>query len=256
MHPVLRVFEAWQEGRLGGKNEGRQGSPLPITESRTVKKQAKVLVRALVAVVLVFAISGITNPRAALAAETFDRVAARERYRDWSESFLADLRELGKAVAGGEKPDTARINAIFSRSVIPDSRMTTMLVTLAGKPEMVGTGTSRTDPPVRGWASVMFMLLDGALPAGYGGLYHAAKMRPSDAGSFVWYIHVHTDGSMSRVFADPENFKSYHLPPYGVLERDAYPFVSFREQDGKLFITALSAEFVRLVNAIWRMQLY
>ncbi len=186
--------------------------------------------------------------------ESFDKAAAKARYDHWYKMFLADMRVLAKEVRNGESPDISRVNQIFSHSVVPDSHMTMLLVAQAKDPRTFET--SRTDPPVMGWAPIMLALLDNASPAGQGGPYHRKDMLPSDEGSFVWYIEVHSDSSISGVFQDRQIFKSYHLPPNGVLERNAYPFINFREKDGAIYCTGFSGELVNLVSTVSRMQLY
>lgn len=184
----------------------------------------------------------------------FDATAARLRYDNWYHRFLANIRTLAQETRAGTAPSQSRINDIFSDSVVPDSRMAMLLALLAKQPE--NFGASRTDPPVMGWASIMMVLLDHALPAGQGGPYTRDDMIPADKGAFVWYMTLHTDSSISDVFKNPNIFASYHLPPDGVLERRAYPFITFREEHGKLYCTSISMELYQVVSAVRQLQLY
>jgi hypothetical protein len=186
-------------------------------------------------------------------AQTFDRISAKKQYTDWVLRFATDFRTLLDAAETGSA-NTALVDKAFSHSVIPDSRMARMLREFADKPEMLRG--NRGDPPVAGRAIIMLMALGNALPAGYGGPYYNEKPIPSDAGSFIWYLHVHTDETTSGVFRNTKVFDPYHLPPYGVMERKAYPFINFREVDGSLYATGLSAEFLDVVEALWHRQLY
>jgi hypothetical protein len=189
-------------------------------------------------------------------AETFDRVAAKKRYVDWYGRFEADFRMFAQAVgtASAESLDKPRVNRIFAQSVVPDSRMAGMLLGLANRPNMMRG--NQGDPPVGAHTYVMLRTLRSALPAGYGGAYTNKEPIPSDAGSFIWYLHVHSGETNSGVFRNPEVFNPYHLPPYGVMERNAYPFIVFCEIEGKLYAAGLSAEFVEVVDAMWNRQLY
>jgi hypothetical protein len=195
------------------------------------------------------------NAKTATDTDHFDKAGTKVRYEDWYARFEADIRALAKELHTGRKPDQARMNEIFADSLVPDSRMILFLGNLVKKdPDAFGIG--RTDPPVRGWANVMMFLLRGSVPAGQGGLFKASKMIPSDKGSFVWYLTMPADSSISEVLKDPKIFTPYHLPPAGVLERHAYPFVIFREEHGKLYLTSISKEFAQVVIALYQMQLY
>lgn len=197
-------------------------------------------------VVVLAAISGAAQ------AQTFDRVEAKARYYDWYQRFLTDYAAFEKACQAGPV-DAARVNEVFAHSVAPDSRMTQMLADFAARPGMM-RGSSG-DPGAVSMAFIMVRTLEQALPAGFGGAYHNEKPIAGDADSFVWYMHIHSGDDLQKYFEDPKAFNPYHLPAYGVLERNAYPFVNFRDKDGKLLLSGLSAEFVNVLNAIWQLQL-
>lgn len=222
--------------------------------------------------VITIAVLCLTFPLAAQASEAFDAVAANRLYLDWYTRFENDFRGLVKEareIDWKEKPpgdafDLEDINKIFRDSVMPGSRMAVQLVNIANSPESY-LGSSISDPPVAGWAIIVLRMFRNATPAGYGGLYDVtkqtmpsqqAKQYPGDKDSFVLYMNLHLDNSLSGVLNDPDNFTSYHLPPHGVLERNAYPFLNFLDKKGNLFITGMSAEFGRVSEAIYRMQLY
>lgn len=185
-------------------------------------------------------------------AETFDRVEAKERYRNWYNRFETDFAEFEKACKNGPL-EPVRVNEIFVHSVAPDSRMTQFLGNFASQPGLMRG--SAGDPGAVSMAYIMVTTLKQALPAGYGGEYRPEKPVPGDADSFVWYIHIHAGDDMRDTFSNPKNFNPYRLPPYGVLERNVYPFVNFRDKDGKLFLTGISAETVKVFNAFWQLQL-
>jgi TPR repeat protein len=186
-------------------------------------------------------------------ATSFDRIAAKKRYQDWYRRFQANFRVFAKAV-GTDSLDAARVNKIFADSVVPDSRMIRTLLGFVVEPDAMRG--SYGDPPVAARTYVMLRMMEHALPAGYGGPFRTAYPRASDAGSFIWYLHLHTNEATSDVFLNPGIFNAYHLPPYGVMERKAYPFISFCEVGGKLYVAGLSAELVDVVDATWHRQLY
>jgi hypothetical protein len=200
----------------------------------------------LVAIIIALAVAAPSQ------AETFDRVAAKERYRDWYRRFETDFAEFEKACRPGPL-DAGRVSGIFVHSVAPDSRMTRMLLDFSARPGLMRG--SNAEPGAVSMALIMVTTLEQALPAGFGGAYHPEKPVPGDADSFVWYIHIHAGDSMRDFFGNSKNFNPYRLPPHGVLERNVYPFVNFREKDGKLLLTGLSAETVKVLNALWQLQL-
>jgi hypothetical protein len=185
-------------------------------------------------------------------AEIFDRVAAKERYRGWYRRFKADFTEFEKTSQAGPL-DTARLNAIFAHSVAPDSRMTHLLLYFTSRPDTMRG--SNGEPGAVSVAFIMVKTLEHALPAGFGGPYNNEKPVPGDAGSFVWYMHIHAGDEMADFFNNPKVFTPYRLPPYGVMERNVYPFVTFRDDGGKLYLSGLPAEFVKALNAIWQLQM-
>lgn len=204
-----------------------------------------------------------------------DRLVARDQYRDWYARFLADMRslealsrepdQLGPVSAQQDETFAAQlyprrdiaietVNRVFTQSVVPDSRAANLIQGFARRPEMFQG--SRTDPPLAGEGMIMMHLLQYALPAGYGGAYRNDKPIPADEGSFVWYMHLPSGEGTSSVFEDGKLFAPYHLPPDGVLERKAYPFLLFREKQGKLYLAGVSQELLSVISAMWTQQLY
>ena len=204
-----------------------------------------------------------------------DRLAARDQYRDWYARFLTDMRsleslsrdpdQLGPVSAKQDNSFAAQlyprrdiaietINRVFTQSVVPDSRAANLIQGFAQRPEMFRG--SQTDPPLVGEGMVMMNLLQHALPAGYGGAYRNDKPIPADEGSFVWYMHLPSGEGTASIFEDGKLFTPYHLPPDGVLERKAYPFLLFREKQGKLYLAGISQELLSVISAMWATQLY
>lgn len=175
----------------------------------------------------------------------FDHRDAKRLYQDWYERFESDARDFSRK-SRERKSSAAQINAAFADSVVPDSLMTTLLGTIPP-----------WDGPKRyySWTSVLMLVLDDALPAGFGGPFQSeAAPQPSYAGSFVWYMHIHSTESFASAFDDPKLFDPYRLPPHGVLERNAYPFLVFRKRNGRLYLVALSAELAGLVDNVYQQQ--
>ncbi|CAB3701579.1 hypothetical protein IB257_01010 [Achromobacter sp. ACM03] len=173
-------------------------------------------------------------------AQAFDRQAENARYRQWLEDFRADLQRLRQS------PDSAKadIDSLFAKTIVPGSRGTQLVRTLAQAP---GDSTSG-EIHYAGLQRVFLAALADAVVAGDGGDYPETQAKYQKQVLRVRYMHVDGGGRLESFFNDPEHFKPYRLPAPGTLERDAYPFLLFEEHDGKLRLGGVSKEFWELVR--------
>lgn len=176
----------------------------------------------------------------AASAQGFDRHTENERYRQWLEHFREDLQRLRLS----PDPANADIDSLFAGTVVPDSRATQLVKTLAAAP---GDSTGGEIHYV-GFQRVFLAALADAVVAGDGGDYPETQAKYQKHDLRVRYMHVDGGGRLERYFNDPEVFNPYRLPAPGTLERDAYPFLLFEERDGKLRLGGVSKEFWELVK--------
>lgn len=152
------------------------------------------------------------------AAPAFDRVAAQGRYRAWFSAFQDDHRlDAGSS----------------ARSVVPDSRASVLLATLA------------TEPQAR---RLFLALLRDAVVAGDGGRFPEPDPAYAATPVRAWYVHVDGGGQLESYFNDAARFRPYHLPPTGVLTRNAYPFLLFEDAPGPLRFAGVSREFWGIID--------
>lgn len=173
-------------------------------------------------------------------AQAFDRQAENARYRQWLEDFRADLQRLRQS----PDPAKADIDRLFAKTIVPGSRGTQLVRTLAQAP---GDSTSG-EIHYAGLQRVFLAALADAVVAGDGGDYPETQAKYQKQVLRVRYMHVDGGGRLESFFNDPEHFKPYRLPAPGTLERDAYPFLLFEEHDGKLRLGGVSKEFWELVR--------
>ncbi|MDR7947295.1 hypothetical protein [Achromobacter aegrifaciens] len=173
-------------------------------------------------------------------AQAFDRQAENARYRQWLEDFRADLQRLRQS----PDPAKADIDSLFAKTIVPGSRGTQLVRTLAQAP---GDSTSG-EIHYAGLQRVFLAALADAVVAGDGGDYPETQAKYQKQVLRVRYMHVDGGGRLESFFNDPEHFKPYRLPAPGTLERDAYPFLLFEEHDGKLRLGGVSKEFWELVR--------
>ncbi len=96
-------------------------------------------------------------------AQAFDRQAENARYRQWLEDFRADLQRLRQS----PDPAKADIDSLFAKTIVPGSRGTQLVRTLAQAP---GDSTSG-EIHYAGLQRVFLAALADAVVAGDGGDY-------------------------------------------------------------------------------------
>ena len=183
----------------------------------------------------------------------FDADSAAMRYRNWLTQFLYDLARLRKRVIDVAVPEE-QIGVICRSTIMPHSRAVVMvsgwLKDAANK-----CNTSHRARRYTSLDSVVMLLLENSIPAGYGGLF------PEEAGNrfpydrfVVWYMHIVGPNALQAYFDDKTQFLDYKLPPDGVLKRHAYPFLLFEDAKSTLRLAGVGAEWMGAAIYLHRKQ--
>lgn len=176
----------------------------------------------------------------AVLAEPFDRQLENQRYQQWLQAFRQDLQALRQS------PDAANadIDKLFAKTLVPGSRATQLVRSLAKEPG----GSTHGEIHFVGIQRVFMAALAQSVVAGDGGVYPDTHDTYKSQALRVRYMHVDGGGRLERYFNNPEIFNPYRLPDPGVYERDAYPFLLFEDGPGGLRLGGVSKEFWDLVK--------
>lgn len=179
-------------------------------------------------------------------ARAFDRVAARDRYRDWLNRFHNDLTALANEVPKGAPATLADVERCCSGSVVPGSRGAHNVTEWYARALSENRG---------GWVLRAFQLMERSIPAGQGGLFPEAPQSGfPDRTLTVWYMHIHSGEALSPYFRNPQRFSPYRLPPDGQLERNAYPFLLFEDGAAGLRFGGAGKEWHGAVQFAYELQ--
>lgn len=198
-------------------------------------------------------IAGIQLGGAEEKPQEFNRAASAAKYRDWLKQFDNDLAHYFNERNSRELND-ADIAHFFCNSVVPNSRAMANLkdLFLSGKPRATVSGEIVFVGPQR----VLQRMLNSSIPAGYGGRFPEPTGSKFAAGMAVWYMHIQGGDALERYFDSPSNFDHYHLPPNGVLERRAYPFLLFEEEGRQIRWGGIGQEFWGAVESMYSTQFF
>lgn len=172
-------------------------------------------------------------------AQEFNRAAELARYRTWLSAFKQDLDQLS-AMPG--PLSQAQLEAMFARTVVPGSRGAGFI-----RQAFTQRGSEGAYFPKSGPRAVLMAVLDGAIPAGQGGLYPETDAALNVADLTVWYLHVDVGDMTNTYLLSGEHFTPYRLPPPGKLERNAYPFLLMDTRDDALRLGGISSELWGLI---------
>ena len=199
-------------------------------------------------------LAGLGCASKALAA--FDRLVASERYRAWYARMQADIATVDKQVPAGQQITEADVAHLCEGSVVPGSRGTKNLVVWLNQARKNPSHTVHGEIAIVGEFLVLMHMFEQATPAGEGGLFPETQgNRFPDRSLQVIYMDTRScDGIDSASVG--ELFKPYHLPPAGILERDAYPFLLFEEKDGRLRYGGMGREWLGVLHNIYSTQFH
>lgn len=182
----------------------------------------------------------ITLHAGASHAQAFDREQENLRYQQWLQDFRQDFQTLRQS----PDPAAADVDALFANTLVPGSRATQLVRELA----KAKGGSTSGEIHFVGIARVFMAALSDSVVAGDGGLFQDSLPKYQSQTLRVRYMHVDGGGRLERYFNNPEVFTPYRLPPPGVVERNAYPFLLFEDKPGKLRLGGVSKEFWDLVK--------
>ncbi len=185
----------------------------------------------------------------------FDRAAAGAAYEQWFEQFISDVGRLRNALI--DKPDLTPddVDKICAASIASHSRMSEFVLDLAQNSVRKGDVHSGGEIVSYGPLYILQRVLAESLPAGDGGVWlepEANKFTATDVR--VLYVHIHGGSLLAEYFNDSDNFSPYRLPPDGVLQRKAYPFLLFQNQQGRLRLAGLGQEYWGALNYLYSKQ--
>lgn len=192
-----------------------------------------------------------------LPAQGFDRIAAGTQYRQWLAQLKTDIGTLQKNVPTDREITQADVEHWCAQSVVPGSRgvinITSWLNLSRHQPAYSVSGEIVFSGPM----VVLMRLLEQEIPAGDGGLFpEAAGSSFPDHLLHVVYMHVHSSDSDERFFSQSDTFKPYHLPLEGQLERQAYPFLLFEQNEARWRFGGISAEWWAVAQYFYNVQFF
>lgn len=190
-------------------------------------------------------------------AQDFDRVAAGTQYRSWLQQFHTDLQATLREVPRDEDITIAQVNRWCAGSVVPGSRAAGNVVQWLNASRQHGERTVSGEIVYRGPMTVLLHLFRSSIPAGEGGLYPEPEGSPYPDGQLsVWYMHIHSGDLLQDYFDHPKRFAPYRLPPAGVLERNAYPFLLFQLHEGRLRFGGVGQEWWGAFETLYNKQFF
>ena len=185
----------------------------------------------------------------------FDRVKEGERYRQWYAQFQKDIEALREHVPSGQPISNAEVERWCANSLVPGSRAIDNVrgwVSGGGGVSAAGGGIVIVGP-----TRIVISLLESSMPAGQGGWYPEKEGSPfPDKTLRVWYMHIPGTSILQTYFDEKSNFDPYRLPPDGVLERKAYPFLLFEDKGGRLRFGGVSQEWFGAVQYLHNIQFH
>lgn len=188
---------------------------------------------------------------------SFDRVSAGHRYRAWLVQLREDLTAVMSQVPSGQEVALDDIHRLCERSIVPHSR--------AAKNFFEWLNVSRQQGQRRGsggiasmdFLSIILRLLQASIPAGTGGVFKEPEGSGfPDQRLSVWYMHIHGGEILQRYFTSSAMFKPYHLPAEGMLERNAYPFLTFEEKGDTLCFGSFGREWFGAAETLYETQFH
>ena len=185
----------------------------------------------------------------------FDRVKEGERYRQWYAQLQKDIETLREQVPSGKPLSNEDVERWCANSLVPGSRAIENLRSWLSS----GSGVSAAGGGIVivGPTAIIMSLLESSIPAGQGGLFPEKEGSAfPDKALTVWYMHISGGSILQPYFADGRSFKPYRLPPPGVLERDAYPFLLFEDRGGRLRFGGVSQEWFGAVQYLHSIQFH
>lgn len=187
-----------------------------------------------------------------------DEVTSAE-FNDWRQRFAADYSAAAKVDRTSEHKTTDQpwraalpfANSVWSEGIADDA-----LEEMQASHQLFPTG--RAVHAMRA-GDLISRVIQNSDFAGYGGSRRGDTLHqrmPAETLEIV-YIKAWDDGDrvdelLRREFKARAALK---LPSAGTLQRDAYPFLIFRKVDGKLYLAALTGEFMKIINAVSTMQI-
>lgn len=185
----------------------------------------------------------------------FDRAAAGAAYEQWFEHFIADVGHLRNALIDNPDLTPEDVDRICAASIAPHSRMSAFILDLAQNSVRQGDVHSGGEIVSFGPLYLLQYFLAESLPAGDGGLWPEpdAKQFPT-TDVRVLYVHINGGSILAGHLNNPDYFAPYHLPPDGVLQRKAYPFLLFQNQQGRLRLAGLGQEYWGALNYLYSIQ--
>lgn len=185
----------------------------------------------------------------------FDRAAAGASYEAWFEQFIADVGRLRNALIDHPDLTPDDVDKICAASIASHSRMSAFVLDLAQNSVRHGDVHSGGEIVSYGPLYLLQRVLADTIPAGDGGLWVEPEPKKYTASDVrVLYVHIHGDSLLAEYFSDSRNFAPYHLPPEGTLQRKAYPFLLFQNQQGKLRLAGLGQEYWGALDYLYSKQ--
>jgi hypothetical protein len=190
------------------------------------------------------------------AGAAFDRLVASERYRAWYGRLQADIATVDKEVPVGQQVTEADVARLCKSSVVPGSRGVKNLAVWLNHARKSPSGSVHGEIFIVGQFLVLMHLFEQATPVGEGGLFPETPGNgfPDRSLQVIYMDTLGCDGMDSA--SAGELFKPYHLPPAGMLERDAYPFLLFEEKDGRLRYGGMGREWLAVLKNIHSTQFH
>lgn len=201
-----------------------------------------------------FLLTGVTLAIAGTPSWGFEAERTTLRYRNWLSRFQRDLVELGADLAVKPGVSDDRVGIICKSSIVPHSRAALMisewLAEVADKRD-----DHRGARRYVGLDSVVMLLLEDSVPAGFGGLFPETSESRFPSNRFsVWYMHIGGPEALQAYFDDKAQFPNYQLPPNGTLKRHAYPFLLFEDAGNMLRLAGIGAEWMGAAVYLHRKQ--
>jgi len=186
----------------------------------------------------------------------FDRAVASERYRAWYARLQADIATVGKQVPAGQQITETDVARLCESSVVPGSRGTRNLADWLNQARKNPSHTVSGEIVIIGKFLVLMHMFEQATPVGEGGLFPETPGNGyPDRSLQVIYMETKGCDGVDSISVG-ELFKPYHLPPAGMLERDAYPFLMFEEKDGRLRYGGMGREWWGVFQNIFSTQFH
>jgi hypothetical protein len=190
-------------------------------------------------------------------APRFDRVASLARYQQWFGQLQTDLRTVLKNVPRDEPITPEHISKWCAQSIVPGSRAANNFSEFLNRSRSQGERTVSGEIVFVGPLTLLMRMLEHGIPAGAGGLFDEPEGSPFATRTLtVWYTHIQAGDILERHFNNPEVYKPYRLPPAGTLVRDAYPFLLFEDQGGRLRFGGFGREWWSAFEAAYSVQFH